>query len=287
MLSAAVVGDAFIQLAEALDGGTLKPPFLPHDLMGRLFRTPHALQSMRALVERGQQAAAAEAAAAEAAGVGAPDGQGELWTVRVGASHASLQMTGEGHEPSGSSAAQAQGSTPAGGQAGAAEGAAAEGPGPGDTAAGGAAQGLLLLPLQASREPLAALLQRLVGAVLSCLLRRAGSALDATTVRCGLCGSPLVACMLCDLRALWSCLCGHQTPCLHALPSSSERACSPVPVPLQRGAVGPAGGPAAACRGAGRLDAAMAVAVPLSGGGKSVQRRDALAGQAKAVVNRH
>lgn len=181
MLSPAVVGDAFAQLAEALDGGTLAPPFLPHDLMGRLFRTPCVLQSMRVLVERGR-----EAAAAEAAGAAAPDGPGqELWTVRIGASPASLQMPGvglEGHVASGSSAAQAEGS--AAPERLGASGPAAEGAGPGgETAVSSSGQGLLLLPLQASCEPLAVQLQRLAGAVLSCLLRRAGGAIDAATVR--------------------------------------------------------------------------------------------------------
>ncbi|KAL4425738.1 hypothetical protein ABPG75_009754 [Micractinium tetrahymenae] len=184
MLPPAVVGDAFIQLAEALDGGTLAPPFLPHDLMGRLLRTPCVLHSMCALVERGH-----EAAAAEAAGEAAPAGQGQqLWTARIGVGHASLEGggpgSGEEHIAGGSSAAQAEGGAPAaeGPRLGAAAAAEAEARAGGGAADAGGGHSLLLLPLQASPEPLAALLERLVGAALSCLLRRAGGAIDATTV---------------------------------------------------------------------------------------------------------
>lgn len=183
MLPPAVVGDAFVQLAEALDGGTLAPPFLPHDLMGRLFRTPSVLQSMRVLVERGRDAVAAEAADAAAHG----GQEQELWTVRLAASDASLQSAAaglEGQVASGSGAPQAEGDSIAETIGGSAEGAPAAGAGTGGAVAGGSGSpGLLLLPLQASGEPLAVQLQRLVGAVLSCLLRRAGGAIDATTVR--------------------------------------------------------------------------------------------------------
>lgn len=165
LLPPPVLADALIQLAEALDGSQLAPPFLPYDLLGRLYRSAPVMQSLRLAVERGPDAAAAAAAEAAAA-----RGSDEAWTVRIG---------GQGEAAdAGADAAAAAAPEGAAGSSSTAQLAPPELP---RGAAAEAARGLLLLPLQASSEPLAALLQRLVGALLSCLLRRAGSALDATS----------------------------------------------------------------------------------------------------------
>lgn len=165
LLPPAVLADALIQLTEAVDGNQLAPPFLPYELLGRLYRSQPVMHSLQVAVEQGPAAAAAagEAAAHEAAAAC------DLWTVRIG---------GTGEAPAAAEAAAA-----AGGASGSSSALAREAAG-GEGAAAAAGSTLLLLPLQASSEPLAALLQRLVGALLSCLLRRAGAALDAASLRC-------------------------------------------------------------------------------------------------------
>ena len=170
LLPPAVLADALIQLTEAVDGNQLAPPFLPYELLGRLYRSQPVMHSLQVAVEQGPAAAAAagEAAAHEAAAAR------DLWTVRIG---------GTGEAPAVAEAA--------GGASGSSSALAREAAG-GEGAAAAAGSTLLLLPLQASSEPLAALLQRLVGALLSCLLRRAGAALDAASLRCVLLGWCLV-----------------------------------------------------------------------------------------------
>lgn len=172
LLPPAVVADALIQLTEAVDGNQLAPPFLPFELVGRLYRSQPVLQSLQLAAERGSAAAAA--AAAEAAAARDAD---EPWTVRIG---------GQGGD--GGADASAEAAAAAAGEAGSSSAAQAEQPDSPQGAAATAGRTLLLLPLQASAEPLAVLMERLVGALLSCLLRRAGSALDAVSLRCGVGG---------------------------------------------------------------------------------------------------
>lgn len=167
LLPPAVLADALIQLTEAIDGNQLAPPFLPYELLGRLYRSRPVMHSLQVAVEQGPAAAAAAAEAAAHQAAAARD----LWTLRIG---------GEG-----SPAAAAEQASAAGGASGSSS-ALAGGTAESEGAAAAAGSTLLLLPLQASSEPLAVLLQRLVGAVLSCLLRRAGAALDAASLRCDL-----------------------------------------------------------------------------------------------------
>lgn len=168
LLPPAVLADALIQLTEATDGNQLAPPFLPFELLGRLYRSQPVMHSLQLSVEHGPEAAAAaaEAAARE------PGATRDLWTVRIGAA-------GDSREAAAEAEAAAAAAGAASGSSSALTRRAAEGEG----AAAAAGSTLLLLPLQASTEPLAVLLQRLVGALLSCLLRRAGFALDAASLR--------------------------------------------------------------------------------------------------------
>ena len=169
LLPPAVLADALIQLTEATDGNQLAPPFLPFELLGRLYRSQPVMQSLQLAVEHGPEAAAAAAAAAASE----PGATRELWTVRIGAARDSQEAT-----------AEAEAAAAAAGGASGSSSALARGAAEGEGAAAEAGSTLLLLPLQASTEPLAVLLQRLVGALLSCLLRRAGAALDAASLRC-------------------------------------------------------------------------------------------------------
>jgi hypothetical protein len=164
LLPAAAVADALAQVAEAMDGGQLAPPFLPYELLGRLYRSPHVMRSLRASVERGMDAAAAEALSEQAG----QHGGAQLWTARLG------------------------GDLPGGPQHGGADALAPAASGSSRMAQGGAvgravsasSRNLVLLPVQPSPQPLAALLQQVVGSLLSCLLRRAGASLDAAALRC-------------------------------------------------------------------------------------------------------
>lgn len=165
LLPPAVLGDALIQLTEAIDGNQLAPPFLPYELFGKLYSAQPVMRSLQVAVEEGPAGAAAAAEAAAHAAAAAQD----VWTVRIG---------GTGDGPAAAEEASAAGGASGSSSALAREAAESEG------AAAVAGSTLMLLPLQASSEPLATLLQRLVGAVLSCLLRRAGAALDAASLRC-------------------------------------------------------------------------------------------------------
>jgi hypothetical protein len=177
LLPPAVLADALAQLAEAVDSNQLAPPFLPYELLGRLYGSPHLMHSMQTVVERGPDAAAAAAAASNGAGAAAQ----ELWTVRVSGS-----VEGAGSDANTAAAAQAAAVTASGGRGGGSSSSAPQAmAGEGQERQGGRAlaRGLLLLPLQATCEPLHSHFQRLVEAILSCLLRRAGGALDAASLR--------------------------------------------------------------------------------------------------------
>lgn len=168
LLPPPVVADALVQIAEAVDGNQLAPPFLPYELLGRLYRSAHVLRSMQLSVERGPEAAAAEAANEYAASFA---GQ-KLWTARVGGTLSG----GSGGDEAELAARAASGSSRM----------AEQGSEGGARRLGGSGNGkssLVLLPLQPSGQPLAVLLQQVVGAVLSCLLRRAGGALDSASLR--------------------------------------------------------------------------------------------------------
>ena len=200
LLPPPVVADALVQLAEGLDGGQLSPPFLPFQLLGRLYRSQHVLRSLQLLVERGPEAAEAAAAAARDAAAA-----GDLWTVRIG---------GEGD--AGAADADAASAAGAASGSGAQEAPAVQG------AAAAAGSTLVLLPLQASTQPLGVLMQRLVGAVLSSLLRRAGGALDATSLRWAAVGAGTCRALLCSAA-------GQLALCLPFLSDASP--CPPWPLP--------------------------------------------------------
>jgi hypothetical protein len=179
LLPPAVLADALAQLAEAVDCKHLAPPFLPYELLGRLYGSPHLMHSMQTVVERGPDAAAA-AAAAEVSNGGGAAAQ-ELWTVRV-----SGCMEGAGSDASTAAAARAAAAAASGGGSSSSSSAPqATAGGQGQERQGGRAlaRGLLLLPLQATGEPLHSHFQRLLEAILSCLLRRAGGTLDAVSLR--------------------------------------------------------------------------------------------------------
>lgn len=246
LLPTAVVADALTQVAEAVDGNHLAPPFLPYQLLGKLYQSQHVLRSMQLAVTSGAEAAAAQAAA----DAGASTAGQKLWTARVGGWLGANDGAGGGAADI--AARGASGSSklsPAAAERGvqAATGAVRE-----------SSNSLVLLPLQPSAEPLAAVLQRAIGAVLSCLLRRAGRALDAASLRCG-----------CERAVHPFCVsCLHSCVSRHTVALAVWRNPGAVCMWLQRGAPAAVGGAADACCGSGALAAGVGLELPVSGGGQ-------------------
>ena len=146
LLPAAVLADALAQVAEGVDADQLAPPFMPYEFIARLYSAPAVQNSLNSALADGLFVPPEEHASVD-----------ELWTVRVSSA---AQAPAPAYDGEGSSAAQ--------GSSAAATAAPPR-----------AASPVMLLPVAASHLALGELAERLVGAVLSALLRRLGASLDA------------------------------------------------------------------------------------------------------------